>query len=90
MSHNLKHFELFLVLKLRISKYCLNNVLLVTINRAKESIYCEAKDGIFKVLKNVLQESLALVSISILTFRFLKFENVQTVGRSSPEYIFFF
>jgi hypothetical protein len=41
-----------------ISEFNLNNDLLVTINKGRESMYCDAKGNIFKVLKKFLQESL--------------------------------
>jgi hypothetical protein len=44
--------------------------LLVTINRAKESMYWDAKGNVFKILKNSLQESLGFAFINILTIRF--------------------
>jgi hypothetical protein len=74
VSRYLKKLDLFLVLKLWILEFCLNSVFLVTINRAKESIYWDARGNIVKILKNSLQESLGLASnnILIIPFRSLK------------------
>ena len=59
------------------SEFCLNNVLLLlTINKAKENTYWDAKGNIFNILKNSLQESLGLAPSNILTM----FCTVSTIG----------
>jgi hypothetical protein len=51
-------------------EFSLNNVLLLTINKAKENIYWAAKGNIFNFLKNSVQESRGLAPMNILTIRF--------------------
>jgi hypothetical protein len=56
--------------------------LLVTINKAREKMYWDAKGNIFNVLKNSLQKSLDL---ALINCTLLKFKNIQAVDRGSPE-----
>jgi len=53
------------------SELTLNKDLLLTINKAKENMYWDAKVNTFKVLNNSLQESLSLAPIKILTILFV-------------------